>query len=361
MSEFDVKRIDKDTWLRNTFPEWGTWLNEEIRDFPVEKGTFAMWWLGTTGLWIKSEGGANIAVDFWAGRGRSTKQEPPYEQIRDFQMTRMTGGRTLPPNLKAYPMVIDPFAVGTMHPIDALFATHIHDDHICPYVAAAVLQNSDAPFVGPQLCVDKWISWGVPEERCVVLKPGDSYTVRDTTVHAVESFDRTALITPPPEGDLRGEDADLDARMDERAVNFVIETPAGTVYDSGDSHYSDYYFKHGKQFDIDIALVSYGMNAPGTMDKVPASDCLRIAESLDARVLIPFHHDTWTNQLPDDHELAMLWDFHKEQLPFSLFLWKTGARYVWPNDRGKMWYRYPQGEPFDYFTDEPNLPYRSFI
>ncbi len=358
MSALDANRITRNSWITDIFPEWGTWLNEEIEEHEVKPGTFAMWWLGTTGLWIKSAGGASFAVDFWAGRGRSTHKEPPFEETKDFQMTRMTGGRALPPNLRAYPMVIDPFAIGEINKIDALFATHIHDDHICPYVAAAVLQNTDAPFVGPQLCVERWVGWGVPRERCVVMKPGDQYKIKDTVIHAVESFDRTALITTPPEGDLRNK---MPVDMDERAVNFVIETPAGTIYDSGDSHYSNYYYKHGRDYDIDICLVSYGINPPGNMDKVPASDCLRIAEALNARVLIPFHHDTWTNQLPDEHELATLWSINREHLPFSLFLWKTGARFVWPEDKGRMWYRYPQGQPFDFFTDEPNIPYKAFL
>ena len=292
MSALDANRITRNSWITDIFPEWGNWLNEEIEEHEVKPGTFAMWWLGTTGLWIKSAGGASFAVDFWAGRGRSTHKEPPFEETKDFQMTRMTGGRALPPNLRAYPMVIDPFAIGEINKIDALFATHIHDDHICPYVAAAVLQNTDAPFVGPQLCVERWVGWGVPRERCVVMKPGDQYKIKDTVIHAVESFDRTALITTPPEGDLRNK---MPVDMDERAVNFVIETPAGTIYDSGDSHYSNYYYKHGRDYDIDICLVSYGINPPGNMDKVPASDCLRIAEALNARVLIPFHHDTWIN------------------------------------------------------------------
>ena len=47
-----IQDVTKDTWLRETFPEWGTWLNEEIRDKQVEPNSFAMWWLGCTGIWI---------------------------------------------------------------------------------------------------------------------------------------------------------------------------------------------------------------------------------------------------------------------------------------------------------------------
>jgi L-ascorbate 6-phosphate lactonase len=35
-----------------------------------------MWWLGCTGIWLKSEGGANICVDFWCGTGKQSHGNP---------------------------------------------------------------------------------------------------------------------------------------------------------------------------------------------------------------------------------------------------------------------------------------------
>lgn len=29
-----------------------------------------MWWLGCTGIWLKSEGNTNICIDFWYGSGK---------------------------------------------------------------------------------------------------------------------------------------------------------------------------------------------------------------------------------------------------------------------------------------------------
>ena len=37
----------------STFPEWGTWLVEDIENEVVEPGNVAMWWLGCTGIWFK--------------------------------------------------------------------------------------------------------------------------------------------------------------------------------------------------------------------------------------------------------------------------------------------------------------------
>lgn len=41
-----VNEVTKEKWLVETFPEWGTYLNEEIETEVVDPGTFAMWWLG---------------------------------------------------------------------------------------------------------------------------------------------------------------------------------------------------------------------------------------------------------------------------------------------------------------------------
>ena len=49
-----VNDVSKESWLLNTFPEWGTYLNEEIESELVKEGTVSMWWLGCTGIWLKS-------------------------------------------------------------------------------------------------------------------------------------------------------------------------------------------------------------------------------------------------------------------------------------------------------------------
>ena len=55
-----VTELTREKWILGAFPEWGTWLNEEIDQEEVKPGTFAMWWIGCTGLWIKTENKTNI-------------------------------------------------------------------------------------------------------------------------------------------------------------------------------------------------------------------------------------------------------------------------------------------------------------
>lgn len=97
-----VKSITRESRILSTFPEWGSWLNEEIEQEQVAPGTFAMWWLGCTGIWLKSEGGTNVCVDFWCGTGKQSHGNPLMKQ--GHQMQRMAGvkncNRTcVPPHL----------------------------------------------------------------------------------------------------------------------------------------------------------------------------------------------------------------------------------------------------------------------
>ena len=105
------KKITRESWILATFPEWGTWLNEEIEEEVVPEGNFAMWWLGNCGTWIKTPGGANVVMDLWSNRGKSTKKVK--DMVRGHQMANMAGVRKLQPNLRVQPMVIDPFAIKT--------------------------------------------------------------------------------------------------------------------------------------------------------------------------------------------------------------------------------------------------------
>lgn len=46
------------------FSEWGSWLNEREGEQTGGSQHLCRNWLGCTGIWLKSEGGANICVDF---------------------------------------------------------------------------------------------------------------------------------------------------------------------------------------------------------------------------------------------------------------------------------------------------------
>lgn len=352
----NINEVTRESWILATFPEWGTYLNEEIEATVVKPNTFAMWWLGCTGIWLKSDKSTNILCDLWCGTGKQSHGNGKMK--KGHQMMRMSGCENMQPNLRTQPFVIDPFAITNL---DALVVTHIHSDHVDINTAAAVLQNCDAsvPFIGPQGVVDIWTEWGVPKERCIVVKPGDVIKVKDITITALEAFDRTALITAAEDVVLKGQ---LPQDMDKIAVNYLFDTSGGSLYHAGDSHYSNQFAKHGNQYKIDVALGAYGENPRGITDKVTSVDMLRMAESLNAKVVIPVHYDIWANFQADPKEISMLWESKKDRLQYDFkpYIWQVGGKFVYPDDKDKREFNYYRGFD-DVFTVENDVPFPSFL
>ena len=200
------------------------------------------------------------------------------------------------PNLRNIPFVFDPFA---FKQVDAVLATHYHQDHMSAEWAAHVINSGmtttdengntiPVPFIGPKKSVETWIKWGVPAERCIVVKPGDHIKVKDIEIIALDSFDRTCIVTTDSQGPDREElTGKCPTDMDDKAVNYLLKTPGGNIYHSGDSHFSIYFAKHGKDYDVDVAFGSFGENPVGNQDKMTSIDILRMAESLKCKVVIP--------------------------------------------------------------------------
>ena len=94
-----------------------------------------------------------------------------------------------------------------------------------------------------------------------------------------------------------------------------------------------------------MALGNFGDNPRGITDKMGSLDLLRMAECLNCAVVIPVHHDIWTNFQADPNEILVLWGMRKDRLAYKFkpFIWQVGGKYVYPSDKEKLIYNHRRG------------------
>ena len=318
------REIDRPTWLSEVFPEWGTYLNDEIENTEVKTGTFALWWFGACSFYLKTHGNANVLVDNYSGPSIAAAWEPNTK----IGVLRQTGAISQV-WLRLNPHVIDPFA---FKEVDVLLSSHSHVDHCDIYTIKPLLKNTDCLFIGPHRSCLKFIEFEVPKERIVEMNVGDSYRIKDLEIMALESADRTALseVDDPIKG------------MNEAALNYLLKTPVGNIYYAGDSHYSNMFFKHGREHEIDLALIAFGENPDGMTDKMTPYDAYRVAKALRAKVFIPIHYDNWAIVQGDPLELERT---VQEKAPWmKTVIMQWGGKFEYPTDIGIKRYKYPRQE-----------------
>ncbi len=314
-----VEKITRESWLRSAFPEWGTYLNKQIERTVVKPKTFVMWWFGACGYFIKTPK-ASIIVDQYSGPSLYTTL------VDGCGVCRQSGAERID-WLRLNPHVIDPFAIKEC---DAILSTHFHPDHCDPYTITPLAENTDAKFIGPKRCCDKFRDFGVPNNRIVQVKWNDTVKINDTEIVATETADRTLLFSGK----------DLPKTLEEGSVCYLVKTPAGSIFHNGDSHYSNLFYKIGVEHTVDVACLNFGGNPPGVTDKMTSFDCFRVAEALRAKVLIPMHYENWANMQGDPYELEWIVKNNAPWMKTVILQW--GSKFEYPTDQDIGRYKYPK-------------------
>ena len=84
--------------------------------------------------------------------------------------------------------------------------------------------------------------------------------------------------------------------------------------------------------------------------------------NLQCKVVVPIHWDVWTNFQADCEEIKLLYDFKKDrnEYKFHPFFWQVGGKYVYPQDKDKIYYHHRRGFE-DCFEHPQNIPFRSCL
>jgi L-ascorbate 6-phosphate lactonase len=323
--------IDRDQWLRDSFPEWGTMLNQEIENRQVPKGEVSLWWCGGPSWILKTDEGGIFFIDQYCGPSM-------YTSYYYCGVCKQSGAESINWT-RLNPQVIDPWKFSQL---DGVFCTHAHQDHCDIYAVKAALKTTKAPFYAPPAAAEKLKRFEVPEERLVVAKVGESVKVKGAEVDFLICYDQTAIKT--------GE-GDVLLPFEEAACCFLFKTSGGNILFMGDTWYHDGYVALKEKYDIDVAIFDMGSNAPGATDKMTPYDCARVGETLGAKLLIPDHYDNWANTAGDPELLVdQFTRIVAENTPqIKTMIMRCGGRFDYPKDQDKKRYRYPNGsENYDF-------------
>jgi L-ascorbate 6-phosphate lactonase len=317
--------IDRDQWLRDCFPEWGTLLNQEIHNFVVPKAQVSLWWCGGPSWILKTDEGGIFFIDQYCGPSM-------YTELYYCGVCKQSGADSINWT-RLNPQVIDPWQFPQL---DGVFCTHAHQDHCDLYAVKAALKTTKAPFYAPPNAVKKLKGFKVPDDRIVTAKVGESVKVKGAEVDFLICYDQTAIKT--------GE-GDVNMPFEEAACCYLFKTSAGNILFMGDTWYHDGYIAVRHQYDIDVAIFDMGSNAPGATDKMPPYDCARLGQILNAKLLIPDHYDNWANTAGDPELLVNQFTrIVQENTPeIKTMIMRVGGRFDYPKDQDKGRYRYPDG------------------
>ena len=227
-------------------------LMQEIRQFPVDKNSVALWWLGQSGYIFKTSEGTLASVDMY--------------------LTDSCNGLVEGMNFsRKVPVIIPPEELD----VDIYTCTHNHQDHTDPFTIRGLRNKETTHFVGPHPSCEIYRSEDIESGRIVPTWPKHELEFGDVKI--------TGTFALPTD------DTDLNH------MGFVFEFGRGPrIYVTGDTDFSELLFSAEKQKpDIVITVINGGFN---NLSHWEAAD---VCGKIKPKLAIPCHYDMFPDNSID--------------------------------------------------------------
>ncbi len=230
-------------------------LMKQIRDYPVDRNSVAMWWLGQSGYIFKSPEGTTVGVDLY---------------LTD-SVAKLDVGIDL---RRRVPIFLSPEDVQ----IDVFACSHNHQDHTDPETIRALRNKDTTSFLGPMPSCEVFGAEGVEKGRIVPAWPKSEYELRDFRV--VGTF---ALPT---------DDSDLNH------MGFIFQFGHGPkIYFTGDTDFHELLGATAKhQPELMITCINGGFN------NLSHWEAAKLASIIKPKVAIPCHYDMFSDNSIDPQQ-----------------------------------------------------------
>ena len=247
-------------------------LQTQIRETIPEPGQVALWWLGQSGLLVKSRW-ATVLID-------------PY--LSESLTAKYAG--TAKPHIRMTRCPVDPSLLSM---IDLVCCSHKHSDHMDPVTLTAVLKSSpQAELVLPTALIGHAGQIGIESDRLVGLNHGEVYENSEKKI-AVRA------ISAAHEG------LDQNELGEFLYLSFMLEMDGVKIFHSGDTIPWDGQSEAvGEGVDVAFLPINGRDSSRGVPGNMTSDEAVEFAASLRARHVIPHHYDMFTFNTVDVNEFT---------------------------------------------------------
>ena len=247
-------------------------LQTQIRETIPEPGQVALWWLGQSGLLVKSRW-ATVLID-------------PY--LSESLTAKYAG--TAKPHIRMTRCPVDPSLLSM---IDLVCCSHKHSDHMDPVTLTAVLKSSpQAELVLPTALIGHAGQIGIESDRLVGLNHGEVYENSEKKI-AVRA------ISAAHEG------LDQNELGEFLYLSFMLEMDGVKIFHSGDTvPWEGQSEAVGEGMDVAFLPINGRDSSRGVPGNMTSDEAVEFAASLHARHVIPHHYDMFTFNTVDVNEFT---------------------------------------------------------